>query len=107
MEVTRDKCNGCIYYTKINTYTTSPSTTRDELVEKYGAYYTCSKPYLVICPRESDCVVETLSSIIAKRCAICGNSIEFVKNSDEIICNECKNAMKRLKERLENETRRV
>ena len=47
MTVTIDKCNGCIYYTKINTYTTSPSTTRDELVEKYGAYYSCSKPYTV------------------------------------------------------------
>ena len=101
MEITIDKCSGCIYYTKINTYTTSPSTTRDELVEKYGEYYTCSKPYLEKCPRASGCIVEKSPvSIIAKRCIICGNNIEFMRNSDEIICDECKEAIKKLKEML-------
>ncbi|MBO7079581.1 MAG: hypothetical protein J6W64_07220 [Bacilli bacterium] len=95
-----DKCIGCIYYTKINTYTTSPSTSLDDLVDKNrDEYYTCSKPYLVMCPRESSCIIE---SIIAKRCAICGNNIEFIKNSDEIICSECKEAIKKLKEMLKN-----
>jgi len=101
MELTTNKCNGCIYYTKINTYTTSPSTTRDELVEKYGEYYTCSKPYTVRCPRESGCVVEIPStSIIVNRCIICDKT---TSNAEEMICDECKNAIKKLKEMLENE----
>lgn len=101
------KCDGCIYYTKMNTYTTSPSTTRDELVEKYGEYYTCSKPYTVRCPRlevsgGNGCVVvKSPTLIIAKRCAICGNNIEL--NSDETICAECKEAIKKLKEMLNND----
>lgn len=100
-----DKCIACIYYTKINTYTTSSSTSPDDLVDKdRDEYYSCSKPYLVKCPRESDCVVEKSSiSIIAKKCAICGNNIEFVKNSDEIICSECKEAIKKLKDWLKDD----
>lgn len=100
MEVTIDKCIGCIYYTKVNTYTTSPSTTRDELVEKYGEYYTCSKPYLVKCPRENEsgCIVEKSSiPIKTRRCIICDNDCM------DTVCDECKNAMKRLKEWLEND----
>lgn len=99
-----DKCIGCVYYTKINTYTTSTSTILDELVDKNrDEYYTCSKPYFVKCPRESGCVVveKSSTSIITKRCAICGNYIEL--NGDEIICSECKEAIKKLKEMLNND----
>lgn len=100
MEITIDKCSGCIYYTKINTYTTSPSTTRDELVEKYGEYYTCSKPYTALCPRiktsgEIGCIAEMPPTIITHKCIICGNSCI------ESVCDECKEAMKKLKEMLE------
>lgn len=99
-----DKCIGCIYYTKINTYTTSPSTTRDELVDKdRDEYYTCSKPYLVKCPRESDCSSYTTkintytSPMITCKCIICGNDCM------DMICDECKEAIKRLKEMLKND----
>lgn len=106
MTITIDKCIGCMYYTKINTYTTSTSTSLDDLVDKNrDEYYTCSKPYLVKCPRESGCIVEKSSiSAIAKRCAICGNNIKFIRNSDEIICDECKEAIKKVKELLKNTT---
>lgn len=100
-----DKCIGCVYYTKIDTYTTSTSTMPDDLVDKdRDEYYSCSKPYFVKCSRESSCIVERSSiSAIAKRCAICGNNIEFIRNSDEIICSECKESIKKLKEMLNND----
>lgn len=44
-------------------------------------------------------------SYLAKRCAICGNNIKFIRNSDEIICSECKDAIKKLKEMLNNADR--
>ena len=98
-----DKCIGCAYYTKIDTYTTSTSTILDELVDKdRDEYYTCSKPYFVTCPRPRENIIENVfKSIIAKRCAICENYIEL--NSDEIICSECKEAIKKLKEMLNND----
>lgn len=97
MEITTNKCIGCIYYTKINTYSTSPSTTRDDLVEKYGAYYSCSKPELVKCPRECGCISGKSSiSITTRRCIICDN------NCMDTICDECKEAIKKLKEQLKN-----
>ena len=100
MEITIDKCNGCMYYTKINTYSTSSSQTLGT------EYYSCSKPYSVLCPRKSGCIVEKSSiSAIAKRCIICGNNMEFMRNSDEIICDECKEAIKKLKEMLKNDKR--
>ena len=97
-----DKCIGCVYYTKLNTYTISTSTILDDLVDKDRyEYYSCSKPYFVKCPREDSGVIEKSStSIITKRCAICENHIEV--NSDEIICSECKEAIKKLKEMLKN-----
>ena len=102
MELSINKCIGCIYYTKINTYTTSTSTNPDDLVNTdRDEYYSCSKPYLVRCPRESGCITEELSTqIIVNRCIICG---EYTSNEDEMICDECKEAIKKLKERLKDE----
>ena len=105
MTLTIDKCNGCMYYTKINTYTTSPSTTLDDLIDKdRDEYYTCSKPYTVRCPRECGCSPYTTkkintytSSMITHKCIICGNSCM------DSVCDECKEAVKKLKEMLENE----
>lgn len=79
----------------------------------------CFKPEGIYCPPMSTTVYqvpqdknEELWGVIVKedgvsacgrRCAICGNNIKFVKNSDEIICSECKEAIKKLKEWLEND----
>ena len=69
----------------------------------------CFKPEGLYCPPMSITInnyetsYKELKSTIAKRCAICGNNIEFIKNSDEIICSECKEAIKKLKEWLEEE----
>ena len=47
MELTTNKCVGCIYYTKINTCTTSTSTNPYDLVNTdRDEYYSCSKPIL-------------------------------------------------------------
>lgn len=74
---------------------------------EYYSNYKCFKPDGFVCPSVSITVsnydYKELKSTIAKRCAICGNNIEFIKNSDEIICNECKEAIKKLKEWLNNE----
>lgn len=93
------KCNGCIYFTKINICTTSSSTSLDDLVDKdRDEYYSCSKPYLVKCPRESGCITEKSStSIITHRCIICDN------NCMDTVCDECKEAIKKLKEMLKND----
>lgn len=48
-------------------------------------------------------VEENKISYLAKRCAICGNIMKFVRNSDEIICDECKEAIKKLKEWINDE----
>ena len=99
MTITIDECIGCRYYTKINTYTTSTSTNPDDLVDKdRDEYYTCYKPYTVRCPRESGCIVEKSPiSIITRRCIICDNDCM------DSVCDECKEAIKKLKEMLEND----
>ena len=79
----------------------------------------CFKPEGIYCPPMSTTVYqvpqdknEELWGVMVKedgvsacvrRCIICGNNIKFVKNSDEIICSECKEAIKKLKEWLEND----
>ena len=62
---------------------------------------TCLKPNGFVCPSISITVKEDNISYLAKRCAICENCIEV--NSGEIICDECKEAIKKLKEMLNNE----
>ena len=67
---------------------------------------TCLKPNGFVCPsisigvhnERSIIVKEDNISYLAKRCAICENDIEI--NSGEIICDECKEAIKKLKEEL-------
>lgn len=92
MEITMDKCNGCIYY--------------------HSMYLMCTKPYdvlcpkeelpnSVICPRERDCVAEKSSiPIKTHRCIICNNDCI---DSMDAVCDECKEAIKKLKEMLRNE----
>lgn len=67
--------------------------------------YTCLKPNGFVCTSVSITVsnydYKELKSTIAKRCAICENCIEI--NSGEIICDECKEAIKKFKEMLKND----
>lgn len=69
MELITNKCIGCMYYTKINTCTTSTSTNPYDLVNTdRDEYYSCSKPYLVKCPRErGGCIAEKSSIPIKTR----------------------------------------
>ena len=74
---------------------------------------TCCKPDGFVCPDTSIGVSQVLHnersitfkeddiSYLAKRCAICENCIEI--NSGEIICDECKEAIKKLKKLLKEE----
>lgn len=74
---------------------------------------TCLKPNGFVCPsisigvhnERSIIVKEDNISYLTKRCAICENDIKFIGNSDEIICSECKEAIKKLKEMLNNADR--
>jgi len=84
---------------------------------KYYSIYKCLKPNGSVCPPMSTTVYqvpqdknEELWGVMVKedgvsacvrRCAICGNNMKFMRNSDEIICSECKDAIKKLKEWLE------
>ena len=77
MTVTTNKCNGCIYYNSM--------------------YLICTKPDYVLCPRASGCIVgDSHTSLITRRCIICDNDCM------DTVCDECKDAIKKLKEWLKN-----
>lgn len=97
MEITTNKCNGCIYYDYMYLICTKPPLAICQKEEQ---------PNGVICPGKSDCTPYTTkintytSSMITRKCIICGKT---TSNAEEMICDECKEAIKKLKEMLNNE----
>lgn len=84
-----DKCNGCIYYNTMYLMCTKPHLVLCPKEER---------PNSVICPREREYIVKKEQPISSRKCIICeGNTMDTV-------CDECKEAIKKLKELLNNTT---
>ena len=100
MSEIRTSCNdSCPYYYK-NTGCLKPdglfcppmsTTVREVPYNDYANYYTNHN------------IIMNTTSMLAKKCIICGESIQYNSQCDEVVCDECKEAIKRLKEN-KNET---
>lgn len=83
------KCNGCIYYNTIYLMCTKPY---DVLCSREDP------PNSVMCPREREYIVKEKQPISSKKCIICEG------NTMDIVCDDCKKAIKTLKELLNSTT---